>query len=111
MFQRERKECKEGGVEYVSRQWIKYVCLDRPITRVTSLGEGRDKEEKWELGGEYIYISRIDLEFIQAMLLHLSGGAVLRVCPALVHRQLPSAKGRGLVQSGPTSTMGPGSDP
>ena len=52
--ERERKECMEGGVEHVSRKWIKYVCFDRPITRVTSLGEGRDKGEKLGWGAEYI---------------------------------------------------------
>ena len=37
---------------------------------------------------EYIYISRIDLELTQAMLLHLFGGAIRRVCPSPVERQL-----------------------
>ena len=44
--EKERKECKYQGVEHLSRDWIKYVCLDKPITRVTSLREGRDKAEK-----------------------------------------------------------------
>ena len=78
----------------LSRQWIKYVCLERPITRVTSLGEGRDKEEKG--GVEYIYISRVDLEIIQAMLHRLLGVAVCRIWAHLVATQLPRARGRGL---------------
>ena len=64
-----------------------------------------------ERGLEYIYISRIDLELIQAMLNHLSGGATCRVCAALVDTQLPSARACVLAKSEPTSTMGPGSDP
>ena len=47
-------------------------------------------------GREYISISRIDLELIQAMLHHLSGGAVHRVCATQVDMQLPSAEGCGL---------------
>ena len=93
--ERERTEYKEGGVEHVSRQWIKHACLDRPITGVTSLKEERDKGEKWGLG-EYIYISRIDLELIQAMLHHLKVVAVFRVSAPPVGMQLPSARGRGL---------------
>ena len=41
-------------MEYVSREWIKYVCLNKPKTRVTRLEEGRDKKEKRKK--EYIYI-------------------------------------------------------
>ena len=44
-------------------------------------------------GGEYIYISRIDLELIQPMLQHWSGGAVHRVCPAPVDTQVPVPRG------------------
>ena len=44
--ERERKESKEGGVEHVPKEWIKYVCLNKPTTRVTSLEEGRDKKDK-----------------------------------------------------------------
>ena len=44
---------QEGDVEQVSREWIKYVCLNKAISRVTSLEEGRDKEK----GGRiYLYI-------------------------------------------------------
>ena len=39
--------------------------MNKPITRVTSLVEGRDKKEKRK--EEYIYITRIVLELIQAM--------------------------------------------
>ena len=45
------RERKGGGVEHVSREWIKYVCLNKQKTRVTSLEEGRDKEKRKE---EYI---------------------------------------------------------
>ena len=57
LIQSERKENKEGGVEHVSREWIKYVCLNKPTTKVTRLEEGRDKKEKRK--EEYIYIIRI----------------------------------------------------
>ena len=40
-----------------------------------------------EVGGEYIYITRIDLELIQAVLKCLSGGVFHRVCAALVVTQ------------------------
>ena len=56
LIQRERMENKEGGVEYVSREWIKYVCLNKPTTRVTRLKEGRDKEKRKE---EHIYIKKL----------------------------------------------------
>ena len=79
LFQRERKECKIEGVEHVSREWIKYVYLDKPITRVTSLEEGRDEGEKWSVGGEYTYISRTDLELIQVTFQCWSSGAVCLV--------------------------------
>ena len=46
---------------------------------------------------EYIYISRIDLELTQAMLLHLFGGAVRRVCPSPVERQFSYPVRRGMV--------------
>ena len=59
-------------------------------------------------GGEYSCISRIDLELIQAMLRCWSGGAVRRVGAPRVGKQLPSARGRGLAYSEPTSTVGPG---
>ena len=65
--ERERKG-KKGGVEHVSKEWIKYVCLNKPIIRVPSLEDGRDKKEKWK--GECIYITRIVLELIQAMQQH-----------------------------------------
>ena len=42
-------------------------------------------------GGEYIYIFRIDLELIQAMLHRLWGVAVYRVCATPKDTQLPSA--------------------
>ena len=57
LIQSERKENKEGGVEHVSREWIKYVCLNKPTTKVTRLEEGRHKKEKRK--EEYIYIIRI----------------------------------------------------
>ena len=40
------RERKGGGVEHVSREWIKYVCFNKPTTRVTSLREGTNKKEK-----------------------------------------------------------------
>ena len=44
--ERERKENKEGCVKHVSTEWIKYVCINKPTTRVTRLQEGRDKKKK-----------------------------------------------------------------
>ena len=49
-------ENKEG-VEHVSREWIKCVCLNKLTTRVTRLEEGKAKKEKRK--EEYIYIIRI----------------------------------------------------
>ena len=73
-YSRDRKENKEGGVEHVSREWIKYVCLNKPTTSVPRLQEGRDKEKRKE---KYIYIIRIVCELIQAMQQRWSeGGAI-----------------------------------
>ena len=49
----------------MSREWIKYVCLNKPTTRVTRLEEGGDKKEKRK--EECIYIIRIVGELIQTM--------------------------------------------
>ena len=40
------RERKEVGAEHISREWIKYVCLNKPTNRVTRLEEGRDLKEK-----------------------------------------------------------------
>ena len=87
-------ENKERGVEHVSREWIKYVCLNKPTTRVMRLEEGRDKKKRKE---EYIYIIRIVRELNQAMKQHRSGGGAvwfISVNPSPVDTRL---EGRGLV--------------
>ena len=52
-------------MDHVSREWIKYVCLNKPTTRVTRLEEGRDKKEKRK--EECIYIIKIVGELNQAI--------------------------------------------
>ena len=53
----------------------KYLCLNKPTTRVTRLDEGRDKKEKRK--GGYIYIIRTVRELNQAMQQCWSGGGAV----------------------------------
>ena len=61
-------------MEHVSREWIKYVCLNKPTTRVIRLEEGRDKKEKRK--EEYIYIITVQ-KLNQAMQQCWSGGGAV----------------------------------
>ena len=62
--ERERNESTEG-VEHVPREWVKYVCLNKPRTRINQPRGGKSKEGRIYLNNKNC--PRINLGYAAAL--------------------------------------------